>query len=496
MSTAVLEQPKTAAPPKPGARPIDADSASINIPLSKIVRSPFNRAVEVNEDFIADIRRRGVIQHIMVRPIKATIEHVTAVQPHAPFALGESIYELVCGERRWLGSKKAGRAFIGATVRILTDAEVLELQIAENEHRENYSPMDRAEAYHRLFVQHMEAHKGERGWTETKCAEQIAGRFSREVRTVQQVMTLNKLAWQVQQALRNGEMEASHGYEIARRTEDEQLELLSWLRKETQHSHGDVPSVRRLKDVIRKIDIAADEKRRQDLLFKPPQPGTAVTKVPTVAEAEADTCEWRCGMCNNLNEARNKKFCKKCGAERGMGNSYQSPARAVTAPKPPTPAQLKKQAAAEAREREQDERAQRARLRKARIEKKFQGLFLTELAKKAVINSRFLTHILPDLIYEVWDNVLPIEDFAQSVLGWPAPKGEEYLPNEVRHYSEKHTRKYSPGLLAALEIALHYAQPKAEKLGKYFGVDPKKLRAKAAAAVKEEEKKAKKKGGA
>jgi ParB/RepB/Spo0J family partition protein len=63
-----------------------------------------------------NIRQHGVLQPILVRPLPE----------------GEAgIYELVAGARRFRASKLAKRESIPATVRELTDAQALELQVIE-----------------------------------------------------------------------------------------------------------------------------------------------------------------------------------------------------------------------------------------------------------------------------------------------------------------------------------------------------------------------------
>jgi ParB family chromosome partitioning protein len=63
-------------------------------------------------------KTRGVLQPIVVRPLAAL--------------RGLAKYEIVAGERRWLASKIAGLAHIQASVRELSDEEVLEVQLIEN----------------------------------------------------------------------------------------------------------------------------------------------------------------------------------------------------------------------------------------------------------------------------------------------------------------------------------------------------------------------------
>lgn len=50
---------------------------------------------------------------------------------------GDQPYQLVCGERRYLAHKLLGREKIAATIRVMTDEEVYDAQLAENIHRKN-----------------------------------------------------------------------------------------------------------------------------------------------------------------------------------------------------------------------------------------------------------------------------------------------------------------------------------------------------------------------
>jgi ParB/RepB/Spo0J family partition protein len=462
------------------APPLDANSASVNIPVNRILRSPFNRQPELNEDFVANIRQYGVLQPILVRQIKIGLSRLNELPLGVKVAIGDTVYEIVAGERRWLASKKTNKASIPAVIRDLTDLEVMEIQIVENDHREDYSVMDRAESYANLRAKHMEAHKGEKGWTEEKCMALIASRLNQEHikgRTVQQIIALKKLSMECQMALRKGEIEASHGYELCRRTVEDQGKLLLWLRQQTHHSQGDIPSVRRLKREIVEMERVAEERRRQEKLFKDPQPGTATTPVPTVGEVAA--------------AAPGFKLLKERDLLTELDdNRKRDTAAQTSAPtKPPTKAQLK----AEEERRQKEAKAQRDGARNARINKKYQGLFFAAFARKASINSRFLTHAIPDLVHSsidgnTYDEFEIDAVFGQRSLGWPAPAGgNAYSAEEVCYLTKKHTRGFTPGLLAAVIATIHMTPAASEKLIRYFGVDPKKLRKQAADAVKEEE---------
>src|SRR5260370_19519755 len=95
-----------------------------DIPLAKIRESKTNPRRFFDEAKLAEladnIRQHGVLQPILVRP----------------FPEGEAgTYELVAGTRRYRATKLAKRDSIPATVRELTDAQALELQVIENVQR-------------------------------------------------------------------------------------------------------------------------------------------------------------------------------------------------------------------------------------------------------------------------------------------------------------------------------------------------------------------------
>lgn len=109
----------------------ETDAQFAHIPLDMItvkkqVREQFddtpdNKMVEL----AASIRARGVLQPILLREI------------------GEG-YELIAGERRLRASKMAGLEKIPAYIRVMTDEDAEDAQLAENIHRENLTHLETA----------------------------------------------------------------------------------------------------------------------------------------------------------------------------------------------------------------------------------------------------------------------------------------------------------------------------------------------------------------
>src|SRR5258708_1776694 len=104
-----------------GTRAVPPVVSSIqDIPLAKIRESKTNPRRLFDEAKLAEladnIEQHGVLQPILLRPLP---EGKT------------STYEPVAGTRRYRASKLAKRKSIPATVRELTDAQALELQVIE-----------------------------------------------------------------------------------------------------------------------------------------------------------------------------------------------------------------------------------------------------------------------------------------------------------------------------------------------------------------------------
>jgi ParB family chromosome partitioning protein len=113
----------------------DMEKDTISLPMSSIRPNPYQPRSDYGDAEIAEliesVKGKGVIQPIVVRK-------------------SGSVYELVCGERRYRAAKKAGLQRIPAVIKVLTNREVLELALIENLQRKDLNPLEEAKAYHRL----------------------------------------------------------------------------------------------------------------------------------------------------------------------------------------------------------------------------------------------------------------------------------------------------------------------------------------------------------
>ncbi|OHE63870.1 MAG: hypothetical protein A2001_01530 [Treponema sp. GWC1_61_84] len=94
-------------------------------------------------------RRIGGFNQAKLEQLAESIKNIGVQQAAVVRRKGDG-YEIVAGERRWRASRLAGVTWLPCTVRELTDAQALHIQIIENIQREDVHALDEAEGYDRL----------------------------------------------------------------------------------------------------------------------------------------------------------------------------------------------------------------------------------------------------------------------------------------------------------------------------------------------------------
>jgi len=136
------------------------------------------------------IKSHGLVQPILVRPLRD--EHIR----------GEA-WEVVAGERRVLAAKQAGLEEISATIRELTDEQVLELQLIENLQRQDLHELAEAEGYEAL---------AKLGHT----VDDMAAKVGKSRATIYARMKLLTLCKEARKAFYEGKLSASVALLLAR----------------------------------------------------------------------------------------------------------------------------------------------------------------------------------------------------------------------------------------------------------------------------------------
>jgi ParB family chromosome partitioning protein len=136
---------------------------------------------ELNE-LTASIRERGVIQPIIVRPVRGT--------PDA--------FEIIAGERRWRASQRAGLHEVPIVPLDVNDTEALEIAIIENVQRADLNPLEEARGYHALADDFK------------RSQDDIARIVGKSRSHVANMMRLMKLPEAVQALISAGQLTAGH----------------------------------------------------------------------------------------------------------------------------------------------------------------------------------------------------------------------------------------------------------------------------------------------
>ena len=147
------------------------------------VRNP--RHVFANDELdelAASLRERGIIQPIVVRPLRGA----------------SGGHEIVAGERRWRAAQRAGLHEGPVVVIEATDAEALQLAIIENVQRADLNPLEEAEGYRALMDEYGNSQ------------EDVARMVGKSRSYVANTLRLLKLPEPVKAYIHAGKLDAGH----------------------------------------------------------------------------------------------------------------------------------------------------------------------------------------------------------------------------------------------------------------------------------------------
>jgi len=108
------------------------------LPLSKIrlpqaqPRRYFDS--QAMQSLVESIKQHGILSPLLVRP------------------MGQNLYELVAGERRYRAAASAGLAEVPVVIRELTDEDALQVALLENLQREDLNPLEETEGILQLLA--------------------------------------------------------------------------------------------------------------------------------------------------------------------------------------------------------------------------------------------------------------------------------------------------------------------------------------------------------
>lgn len=169
------------------------------IALGDIQASTTNPRKHLNiDELVESVRTHGVLQPILVRPIKG----------------GIAKFEIVAGHRRFAAASKAGLDEVPAAVRELTDEQAVELQVIENLERTDLHPIEEAEGYRTLMTVHKyDVHK-------------IAARIGKSVKYVYDRIKLLTLTKDAKRLFLENRFTPGHAILLARLSPEDQKQAL------------------------------------------------------------------------------------------------------------------------------------------------------------------------------------------------------------------------------------------------------------------------------
>jgi ParB family transcriptional regulator, chromosome partitioning protein len=151
-------------------------------------------AAELDE-LAASLRERGIIQPIVVRPLRGVPDN----------------FEIIAGERRWRAAQRAGLHEVPVVVIEATDAEALQLAIIENVQRADLNALEEAEGYRALME---EFHNSQ---------EDIARIVGKSRSYIANTLRLLKLPDAVKGYIQTGKLTAGHARMLIGEPNAEQL---------------------------------------------------------------------------------------------------------------------------------------------------------------------------------------------------------------------------------------------------------------------------------
>ena len=170
----------------------------VTLPLDRIRESTTNPRQRFDdlEELAASIRTHGLLQPILVRPLRKD-------------------FELVVGARRLRAARLAGLSSVPAQVKPLDDRSAREVQIIENLQRQDVHPLEEADGYKALLES-----------TPSCTIEEIAANVGKSKAYVYQRLSLTRLAPQVREVVASDALPLSYALKLASLDAATQLEAL------------------------------------------------------------------------------------------------------------------------------------------------------------------------------------------------------------------------------------------------------------------------------
>jgi len=169
--------------PDPDASESARETGTAQVATESLEPNPFQPRTNLDpsrlDELAQSIRESGIVQPILVRRVGAR-------------------FQIIAGERRWRAAQRLGLPSVPVSVRDVPDEQLLELALVENIQRQELTPLEEAQAFHRLQEEFR------------LTQEQIARKVGRDRSTVANTLRLLRLAREVRELLGAGRLDSGH----------------------------------------------------------------------------------------------------------------------------------------------------------------------------------------------------------------------------------------------------------------------------------------------
>ena len=166
------------------------------LPVELLQRGRYQPRADLRQDTLGEladsIKRQGVIQPILVRPVGPAGGAGSAA------GTAEQRYEIIAGERRWRAAQLAGLTEVPAIIRTVPDEAAVAMALIENIQREDLNPLEEARAFERLIAEFGLTH------------QQVAEAVGRSRAAVTNLLRLIELAPEVGELVEQRQLDMGH----------------------------------------------------------------------------------------------------------------------------------------------------------------------------------------------------------------------------------------------------------------------------------------------
>lgn len=244
------------------------DKNAVLIDISKLSPNPLQPRgqilLDTIDELIQSIKIHGVLEPLVIAETPAGMQ-------------------IIAGERRWRAAVEAGLKQVPCVVKKTTPQGMLEMAIVENVQRTNLNPIERANAYSRLFEEFGLA------------MQEIANRIGKSESYVSNTLRLLLMPDAVKDGLVSGAISEGHARALAGL--DSAQDIVDAFKETLKRNL----SVRQVEEMVRRLKLKGEEERRK---FEKKQ------KVTLGAEME----KWRTALAQkiqgNLTISRSNKRTK------------------------------------------------------------------------------------------------------------------------------------------------------------------------------------------